>query len=292
MRAAMILVTGTKRSGTSMWMQILRAAGYPTLGSAFPRDWAEVLRDANPDGFYESHLRDGIYYASNPHPRSGAFLAPEPTRRVAVKVFAQGLVKSDLAYVDRVVATVRPVHEYVASLGRLYALERDNRAARAQPVYDDLLQAPDASALMWWDDNYSILRDALIRRYPVHVISYASVLRAPEHAIGEVLDWLGSGDRGAAVEVVRHKPAGGPAPAMAPHADVALSPELDALCDELYARIDQRVALDAAFIARLNAAHDTLAPRIGAARAAIRERRHARHRDHALTPGRQAAARE
>ena len=35
----MIIVTGTKRSGTSMWMQILAAAGLPVFGEAFPRSW-------------------------------------------------------------------------------------------------------------------------------------------------------------------------------------------------------------------------------------------------------------
>jgi RNase adaptor protein for sRNA GlmZ degradation len=28
----MIIVTGTKRSGTSLWMQILERTGYPILG--------------------------------------------------------------------------------------------------------------------------------------------------------------------------------------------------------------------------------------------------------------------
>src|SRR6185295_4057207 len=116
---SMIIVTGTKRSGTSMWMQILKAAGFPILGEAFPRDWGETIRDANKQGFFESPLRLGIYYATNPHPRTGAFLAPKETRRLAVKVFSVGLVKSDLAYVDKVVASMRPWREYLRSLERL-----------------------------------------------------------------------------------------------------------------------------------------------------------------------------
>src|SRR5688500_18403904 len=112
----MIIVTGTKRSGTSMWMQILRAAGFPTLGEAFPRDWARTIRQANPEGFYESPLRTGIYYATNPNPRTGAYLFPQSTRRTAVKVFVPGLVRSDMAFVDRVIATMRNPREYVHSL--------------------------------------------------------------------------------------------------------------------------------------------------------------------------------
>ena len=123
----MIIVSGTKRSGTSMWMQILKAAGYPILGEAFPRDWGDTIRDANQGGFYESPLRNGIYYATNPHPQTGAFLSPKETRHLCVKVFATGLMRSDLAYVDRVVASMRHWREYVASVERLYAIERGKR---------------------------------------------------------------------------------------------------------------------------------------------------------------------
>ena len=39
----MIFVSGTKRSGTSMWMQVLRAAGLPVLGEAFPTAFVGCL---------------------------------------------------------------------------------------------------------------------------------------------------------------------------------------------------------------------------------------------------------
>ena len=104
----MIIVTGTKRSGTSMWMQILRDGGIELIGEAFPKKWDQTIREANPHGFYESPLRRGINFTTNPHPQTGAYLAPEPTRNHAVKVFAPGLVRSDLAYIDRVVVTMRP----------------------------------------------------------------------------------------------------------------------------------------------------------------------------------------
>ena len=68
----MLIVTGTKRSGTSMWMQILIAA---------PANWGNTIRDANPSGFYESLLRQGIYWRTNPHPRTGAYFFPEQVER-------------------------------------------------------------------------------------------------------------------------------------------------------------------------------------------------------------------
>ena len=42
----MIFVSGTKRSGTSMWMQVFAAGGYHVLGKAFPRSWEKTLKDA------------------------------------------------------------------------------------------------------------------------------------------------------------------------------------------------------------------------------------------------------
>src|SRR5262245_9470064 len=112
----MVVVTGTKRSGTSMWMQVLLAAGFPTLGKAFPGRWEQTIADANPGGFYEGVYRRGINFTTNPHPRSGVYLAPKATRMHAVKVFVPGLRRSDLAYLDRVIVTARPIRQYCHSV--------------------------------------------------------------------------------------------------------------------------------------------------------------------------------
>jgi hypothetical protein len=76
----MVIVTGTKRSGTSLWMQILIAAGIPYFGEAFPRDWETTLKEANKEGFYESMLRAGIYYAT---PRLAPTSSPSRSRGIA-----------------------------------------------------------------------------------------------------------------------------------------------------------------------------------------------------------------
>jgi len=261
----MIIVTGTKRSGTSMWMQILKAAGLTVLGDAFPRDWGDTLREANSEGFYESPLRFGIYYATNPNPRTGAFLPPRETREVAVKVFASGLVKSDLAYVHRVVASMRPFREYAASIQRLYELERENRRARAVASGHAVEFVPDyrpfSPVLEWWSDNYGLVRDALIRRYPLHMISYGSVLREPEQVVPETLSWLGVGEAEPALQVVRDSMRTQHAESVAP-LESGLPQALEAVFDEFYAHIDTRRPLEVAFIDRLNDTHDALLPRI------------------------------
>lgn len=273
----MIVVTGTKRSGTSMWMQILKAAGYPLLGEAFPQDWGETIRDANPEGFFESPLRYGIYYATNPHPRTGAFLPPGPTtRRVAVKIFATGMVRTDLAYVDKVVATMRHFREYSPSLARLRTIERENRRARAvregRGLRDDAERPQLSPVLEWWRDNYGLIRDALVRRYPLHMVSYDAVLREPELIIPEALRWLGGGDADAAVQAIDPELRTGRVAELQPD-DCDLTPDQAALFDELYMRIDRRKPLDAGFIDRLNSAQDALEERIADEEAAIRRAR-------------------
>ncbi|MFY0539002.1 hypothetical protein [Nannocystis pusilla] len=132
--AAMLFVSGTKRSGTSMWMQVLRAAGFPVLGEAFPRGFTETLHQANPAGFYESILRHGIYFRTNPHPVTGEYFLPEHVEGYVVKVFVPGVIRSERAYITHLIANVREWREYEASILRLYALEREGMAAAGQPV--------------------------------------------------------------------------------------------------------------------------------------------------------------
>ena len=194
----MILVTGTKRSGTSMWMQIMQAGGFPIFGEAFPRKWGETIRDANPAGFYESLLRQGIYHATNPHPRTGDYLFPEQVKGHVVKVFIPGVIRSDRAYIDRVVVTFRHWREYVRSIERLNAMEAEKR----DPEKPDLGPRALSPLMEWWHENYSLIRDVVTRRYPVHFVAYETVLEDPKTHITAVLEWIGAGDSDAAAAVV------------------------------------------------------------------------------------------
>jgi hypothetical protein len=251
----MILVTGTKRSGTSMWMQILRASGFEVLGDAFPRDWQDVIGAANPEGFFESRFRQGIYYRTNPDPRTGAFLRPEDSRRSVVKVFVPGLIRSDLAFVDHVLGTMRNWREYHGSLRRLYELEEANRPPKTGAPRRYLTPTWE-----WWRENFSLLSDFLTRRYKIHMVAYDTVLERPDEVIPEALEWLGGGDVDAALAAVR--------PTLRTHRAEALEavpevePEVAAVFDELYARVRDRKGLDAAFIETLNQTNERIAPRI------------------------------
>lgn len=254
----MIIVTGTKRSGTSMWMQILIAAGLPPFGDAFPRKWGDRIREANPAGFYESLLRLGIYYKTNPHPKTGTYFFPEQVEQHVVKVFIPGLVRSDRAFIGQVVATMRPWREYEASLLRLYAMEDAKLPQMRRPPR----RLPPA--LEWWAENFQLLRDIATRRYRVHVQSYDGLLRDPSKVIAEVIDWLGHGDANAAVEAVQ--------PELRtqekPESD-SIEPELATVFDELYAAIDRGDAVSSAFVEMLNETNIILAPRIAEQERAI-----------------------
>jgi hypothetical protein len=244
-----IIVTGTKRSGTSMWMHVLVAAGLPFIGDRFPATWGELLRDANPDGFFESELAAGINYRTNPHPLTGAYLAPQQTRDHAVKVFIPGLVRSDVAFIDRVVATVRSWRDYVVSTRRMQAMA---------PNSGDGVLPP---ALEWWCNNFALIRDLAIRGYPVHVLSYDAFLRDPARVAAEVLAWIGRGDAERAAAAVRPELRTARADDVPP-AELAdgIEPQHLAVFDELYHAIDGETPLTASFVSKLNHTDEALRP--------------------------------
>ena len=261
----MILVTGTKRSGTSLWMQVLTTAGFETIGSEFPFRWERSIGAANPEGFYESKFRSGINWTTNPHPETGRFLFPDATRRHVVKVFIPGLVRSDYAYLDHVIATVRPWREYVRSLRRLFE-EEDAHYARTGPRPDGKDPVEEVRKrrsrlppeVGWWAENYQLIRDIVTRRYPYHLVTHSMLLRDPEATVADALAFLGGGDRAAGAAVVRqdlYRSRGDDEP------DTDLDPETLAVFDELYEHIDGKRAIPVAFLAKMNEVEASLRER-------------------------------
>ncbi|HET6582546.1 MAG TPA: hypothetical protein VFG69_03845, partial [Nannocystaceae bacterium] len=224
------------------------------IGERFPAGWGELLRAANPDGFFESELIAGIHWRTNPHPLTGAYLAPQQTRRHAVKVFIPGLFRSDVAFLDRCIATVRDWRSYVVSTRRMLELQPADRT-RAEHV-----ALPPA--LEWWCNNYGLIRDLAIRGYPAHVVSYDGFLRDPARVASEVLAWIGCGDADAAAAVVR--PELRTALAVPSDGELAdgIAPRQLEVFDELYDAIDRERPLVASFVDRLNRTNDELRPAV------------------------------
>jgi hypothetical protein len=251
----MLIVTGTPRSGTSMWMQILVAAGFEAIGEPFSGDWSALLKVANPDGFWESQLIGGVYYRTNPHPFTGSFLFPEQTKFHAVKIMIPGLVRSDLAYIDRVIATVREWREFAASRTRMRELDRE---AVGLETHELLMRLELPPALEWWLDNFGLLRDLGTRRYAAHVCSYQSLLDDPEREIDSVIKWLGRGDARKAVAAI--KPERRTVREQPPTPD--LEPEIVAVFDDLYDHVHRGRPLSAAFLTELNRTDARLRPQL------------------------------
>ena len=240
-----------------MWMQILVAAGFDALGEPFPGDWRALLQSANPDGYWESQLLGGVYYRTNPHPLTGSFLFPDQTHFHAVKILVPGLIRSDLAFLDRVVGTVREWRAFSASRERLRELYRNAQGLEPQ---DRLLRLELPPALEWWVDNYGLIRDIATRRYAAHVCSYQSLLDDPEASIAEVLNWLGRGELERALAVVR------PERQTQARAETPADPQVEAadieVFDELYDHIHRAKPLTASFLAKLNETDLRLRPRL------------------------------
>ena len=249
-----------------MWMQVLAASGLPVIGEPFPLDWDRTLAAANPHGFYESTLREGVHWGTNPDPRSGEYLHPDDTRMHAVKVFPEGLVRSDLAFLDRVLVTIRPWHEYAASMDRLFRIEN---AARG---WTDGDRPPRLHpALEWWSAYFSLVRDVALRRYRVHLQPWAHVLDRAEEVVPRVLDWVSSGTEVAGLLDVRAaiaavKPGTPTHSGEAP--DDVVFEGVDATArrvfDDFYSAVALGRGLHAELLARMNALQDELSPAFAA----------------------------
>lgn len=213
-----------------MWMQVLSAAGLPVLGRAFPRNWAKTIKDANPDGFYESLLREGIYYRTNPHPETGLFFGPEDVKGYVVKVFIPGVVRSERSYMDLLIANVRAWRDYEASILRLIAMERSANKSRNQaplPIFPP--------AFEWWMENFALIRDINLRSLPVRLQTYERVIADPASIIAEIVEAIGTGDVEAAVAAVKPERR-----TQSGTRSDSVEPRLAAIFDDLYETIDAR----------------------------------------------------
>ncbi len=260
----MIIVSGTKRSGTSMWMQVLGAAGLNVLGKDFPAVWGDSIRAANPNGFFESELRNGIYYRTNPDPRTGRFYRPKASASTVVKVFIPGLVRTDMAYLNRVLICTRGWRAYVRSLNRLYTIEdewmlnnpeewrtgeeRQAEAASKRPALPP--------AIEWWYDQYEAVRDISVRKYPYKFVSYEETLDDPASMLDRVFDFVAGPNRkaldfDAALAAIAPPPSSVEPEPTPPE----VTPEMEVVFDLYAERVRSPRGLDKDLLARMNELH-------------------------------------
>ena len=235
----MIVVTGCRRSGTSLWMQMLAAAGLPIVGEPFAAE-LEALKDANPQGFFESEHRYGVQGD------------PAELRGQVVKMFVPGVVETGEDELERVIFSIRPWREHVASTRTFEALE-------ASALETAIPQAMPAD-LEWWFENYCLFGDFADRDYPMMIVAYDRVLDEPRVTAERALTYLDQdlAKAGAMAAVVD------PALRRADPSAVTseLPTEILATFDALYGRIRQREPFDDAFVDQLGATHEALMPLI------------------------------
>lgn len=182
-------------------MQILEKGGLQILGEAFPARWQDMIEAANPQGFYESTLVQGINYQTNPDPKSGVWLPPHKVSQIAVKIFADGLVKTDFAYIDKVIFTIRRWQDCEASQQRF-----DEIKSKHPEIEDFDINVYRAARLpkgyLWWKANFSLVKDMRTRGYAVAAVSYEALLADPEKIVDSVFKWLGTGNAVAAATAI------------------------------------------------------------------------------------------
>jgi len=182
-------------------MQILEQGGIQILGDQFPANWKNLIEEANPKGYYESTLVQGINFRSNPDPRSGAWIPPHKVTNIGIKTFADGLTKTDYSYITQVIFTIGDRQECEASQKCMDEI-RAGRPGAAGADSNAELAARLPAGFTWWKANFSLVRDMRTRRYPAAVFSYATLLEDPEKIISAGFEWLGRGEASAAVDAV------------------------------------------------------------------------------------------
>ena len=126
---------------------------------------------------------------------------PHKTEKDIVKVFVPGLIQTDYAFIHRVVGTIRPWNEFSSSMERLLEMEFNSHLSEDNSdLNSDLLvrvrsiiNRPSLHwAHIWWTDNFDLIHDALLKKYPINIVSYGRLLREPDVLIPSILNWCHS----------------------------------------------------------------------------------------------------
>lgn len=171
----MIIVTGAKRSGTSMMMQMAEEAGFHCQGEKYPKAWADrgaKVQDYNPDGFYEvlGIVDNGANNLNMMHP-------PKSVEHDFIKIFSSGLPRTDGAYLEKVVLCIRDWRDQVRSWKALKAantLLKPKKEVKVSDINEHKNKYPDGYE--WFYDYYQIVKDLVKRRYPLVVVDHDDLI--------------------------------------------------------------------------------------------------------------------
>ncbi|MEZ4287726.1 MAG: hypothetical protein R3A47_06185 [Polyangiales bacterium] len=151
---------------------------------------------------------------------------------------------------------MRPWHEYVASLHRLYAMELEAAQKKEGPKPPDPLYMP--AVLEWWMENFSLISDVVTRQYPFYMVTYHNVLHDTEATLRPIFQWLGAGDADAAIAGVDNEMRTQKSASAEPDAEVPA----DALSvfDEFFDLVNRHETITQPFVDKLNETNTALMP--------------------------------
>jgi len=109
-------------------------------------------------------------------------------------------MKSDVAFLYRVIATIRDWKEFCVSFSQVSATENEYFIKKIQNLAlpDFGLSAeefiafktdPIHPALQWWENNFGLILNAKTRGFPFYCIAYDQLLEQPHNIIPMVLKW-------------------------------------------------------------------------------------------------------
>jgi len=165
-----------------------------------------------------------------------------------------GVIRSERAYFEYLVANVREWREYEASINRLYEMEvesREEQKAKGVELPPDPFNFPPAYE--WWMENFALVRDISLRRYPVQLQTYDQVLEDPERVIGKVLRTIGHGDVEAGVAAVKPENRTQSRPK-----SETIEPKLARVFDDLYAAVAEGKGFSGPLLRTLNETNQSL----------------------------------
>ena len=162
----MIVITGSPRSGTSLAMQTLQLLGFPIAGEKF--NWLN-LEEFNPKGFWELQPEEAT-----------TGIKSDRYKGTGVKLFAQGLMKTEDRHIDKLIYCKRDLKEAAKSFVQL--LEKTPLPIKAT--------IGNAEQICAHNDKAAKVYVSVCKK-PVYELSYKRMALSPEIVVRELAGFLG-----------------------------------------------------------------------------------------------------
>jgi len=186
----MYLVSGIQRTGSSLIMNMANEAGFPVYGKKFPKDWEQTRTEKSKDnqqnpsvtGFWESmaNVDAGVNNQTTKH-------LPNRVRNHFIKIFAVGIPRTDLAYIDKVILCVRNWRKQVQSWRKVFIY---NVFKNTNVKIDDLKYPYGVEYCIKYAQ---IIFDYVKRNYEMITIDFDELISKPTETCDNIRGFIGCG---------------------------------------------------------------------------------------------------